>query len=144
MKMARRIPVAFVMSVLCNSAGFGQSHPLYLHHLSRADGLLHDNTTCVTNDPYGFIWIGTHRGINRYDGYQLAGWNYPGNDANPDRVYGMALSRSKLLLATEAGLIGFDPRRPKPDIAAMNRGKRQPSPTISTHPPSSIPSAFNS
>lgn len=111
MKMARRIPVAFVMSVLCNSAGFGQSHPLYLHHLSRADGLLHDNTTCVTNDPYGFIWIGTHRGINRYDGYQLAGWNYPGNDANPDRVYGMALSRSKLLLATEAGLIGFDPRR---------------------------------
>lgn len=111
MKMARRISVIIMMCVISYLTGSGQSHPLFLHHLSRADGLLHDNTTCVTVDPYGFIWIGTHRGINRYDGYRLAGWNYPGNDANPDRVYGMALSGSKLLLATEAGLIGFDPQR---------------------------------
>lgn len=109
--MARRISAAVVLCVVSCMAVYGQSHPLYLHHLSRADGLLHDNTTCVTGDPYGFIWIGTHRGINRYDGYRLAGWNYPGNDANPDRVYGMALSGSGLLLATEAGLIGFDPQK---------------------------------
>ena len=33
------------------------------------DGLSHRNTYCLAQDPTGFLWLGTLRGLNRFDGY---------------------------------------------------------------------------
>jgi len=46
------------------------------HHLTRNEGLLHDNVTCIAQDSLGFIWLGTHRGLNRFDGYSLDAYKY--------------------------------------------------------------------
>ena len=46
------------------------------HHLTRNEGLLHDNVTCIAQDSLGFIWLGTHRGLNRFDGYTLDAYKY--------------------------------------------------------------------
>ncbi len=35
------------------------------------DGLLHQNVKAVTEDSNGFIWIGTPKGVARYDGYDF-------------------------------------------------------------------------
>ncbi|MDR7210274.1 two-component regulator propeller domain-containing protein [Flavobacterium piscis] len=39
------------------------------HHLGTNDGLSNNNVKAVLKDSYGFLWIGTESGLNRYDGY---------------------------------------------------------------------------
>ena len=45
------------------------------------DGLSNDNINCISQDNDGFIWIGTHEGLFRYDGYSFKAFrNFPGNE----------------------------------------------------------------
>lgn len=39
--------------------------------LTTLDGLSQNDVNCVFQDSRGFIWIGTHDGLNRYDGYNF-------------------------------------------------------------------------
>jgi len=47
---------------------FGQS-PYVFHHLETTEGLSNNNVKAFLRDSYGFLWIGTDSGLNRYDGY---------------------------------------------------------------------------
>ena len=48
----------------------GTGQPTYLfHHLSTNEGLSNSNVRTILKDSYGFLWIGTESGLNRYDGY---------------------------------------------------------------------------
>lgn len=49
---------------LCASVSF----PFKKYQVS--DGLSHNTVRSVIQDSYGFIWIGTSNGLNRYDGYR--------------------------------------------------------------------------
>ena len=61
-------PIAFTEELVVRI----QAQETFLfHHLTRNEGLLHDNVTCIAQDSLGFIWLGTHRGLNRFDGYTL-------------------------------------------------------------------------
>ncbi|WDE07319.1 hypothetical protein SG34_010735 [Thalassomonas viridans] len=56
-------------------------NPVFSQLLSQ-DGLSQDSITAVTQDKYGFIWIGTQEGLNRWDGRKIEQFlNNPG-DAN--------------------------------------------------------------
>lgn len=57
---------------------FGQS-PYIFHHLTTKNGLSNGNVTAILKDSYGFLWIGTQYGLNRYDGYGFKVYT-----ANPD------------------------------------------------------------
>ncbi|HEX9600708.1 MAG TPA: two-component regulator propeller domain-containing protein, partial [Mariniflexile sp.] len=39
------------------------------HHLNTNEGLSNSNVKSILRDKYGFLWIGTDSGLNRYDGY---------------------------------------------------------------------------
>lgn len=39
--------------------------------LYTADKMSSSTINCVTQDGYGFIWVGTEYGLNRFDGYQF-------------------------------------------------------------------------
>lgn len=43
--------------------------PYIFHHLNTNDGLSNTNVKSILRDKYGFLWIGTNSGLNRYDGY---------------------------------------------------------------------------
>ena len=43
--------------------------------LKAEDGLSSSQVRCVLQDHKGFIWIGTTRGLNRYDGLNIRSWN---------------------------------------------------------------------
>ncbi|MCD8395526.1 MAG: response regulator [Bacteroidales bacterium] len=86
---------------------------LSFRHLLRGDGLLHDNVTCITQDQQGFLWIGTHRGINRYDGYRLESFRYtedPTDQVYVNRVISLLPVDRILWFTCEKGLRAFDMR----------------------------------
>jgi len=41
------------------------------HHLTTEDGLSNSSVSAILKDKYGFLWIGTESGLNRYDGYEF-------------------------------------------------------------------------
>ena len=84
---------------------------LLFHHITRSEGLLHDNATCVAQDSLGFIWLGTHRGINRFDGYRLDAYKYekdPINSVYYNRVQSICPTDRYLWIATAVGVACFD------------------------------------
>ncbi len=44
---------------------------LSFNHISKKDGLSDDLVFSIFQDSYGYIWIGTSNGLNRYDGYNF-------------------------------------------------------------------------
>ncbi len=59
-----------------------QSEPgqFRFEHITVNEGLSHSDAMCVTQDPLGFIWIGTNKGLDRYDGHELKKYELPIND----------------------------------------------------------------
>ncbi|MDR2806373.1 MAG: response regulator [Dysgonamonadaceae bacterium] len=91
--------------------GLVHSEELHFYHLTRSEGLLHDNVTCVAQDSIGYIWFGTHRGLNRYDGYSIDSYRYDNGKINSvyyNRVYKIEITGNFLWMATEAGIVCFD------------------------------------
>lgn len=48
----------------------GQSSYVF-HHLETSEGLSNNNVRTILRDSYGFLWVGTESGLNRYDGYEF-------------------------------------------------------------------------
>lgn len=58
-----------------------QAQPLRFQHITTEDGLSDNAVTCVFEDRAGSIWIGTERGLNRYDGQRVD--RFPPGDTGP-------------------------------------------------------------
>ena len=49
-------------------------------NLTMADGISSSSVYCIAQDNYGFIWLGTEKGLNIYDGIQFRKFAFePGN-----------------------------------------------------------------
>src|SRR5262245_52495308 len=59
--------------LLAGHAGLlaAQSSAIHVDHFTADDGLAQHLVTRVLQDRAGFIWIGTKRGLQRYDGYSF-------------------------------------------------------------------------
>ena len=51
-----------------------QNNPLFFKQLSTSDGLSMANVQAIVRDGYGFMWIGTEDGLNRYDGCRFTAY----------------------------------------------------------------------
>ncbi len=77
-----------------------------------ADGLSFSKVEVVLQDRQGFMWAGTERGLNRYDGYQFT--VYRNDPADPrslshDRIYALYEDRAgELWIGTAVGLDRLD------------------------------------
>jgi len=110
MKYNSKILILFLI-VLCESIILNAQDELLFSHLSRNDGLLHNNVTCIAQDSLGYIWFGTHRGLNRYDGYYIDSYKYDDGKLHSvyyNRIHTIQIVENYLWLATEAGLACFD------------------------------------
>ncbi len=48
------------------------AQPSYIfHHLTTENGLSSSTVNAILKDSYGFLWIATESGLNRYDGYEF-------------------------------------------------------------------------
>lgn len=58
-----------------------QRGPAYIfRHLDQQDGLKHNKVLDIQQDPRGFMWIATSRGLQRYDGSRFVNFNDMLND----------------------------------------------------------------
>ena len=49
----------------------GQTNGVMFRHFTTTDGLLNNEVKTMLRDRYGYLWIGTVSGLNRWDGYRL-------------------------------------------------------------------------
>lgn len=59
-----------VLLVVCRQAT-AEVRDIQMHSLGIDKGLSHQSVNCFCQDEFGFIWIGTTDGLNRYDGYTV-------------------------------------------------------------------------
>lgn len=67
MKPFNRFLSVLILSLMACLDAVGQSYTF--HHLRTNDGLSNSTVKSILKDRYGFLWIGTESGLNRYDGY---------------------------------------------------------------------------
>ena len=88
--------------------------PPEFRHITVADGLSHSQVASVCQDIYGFIWIGTRSGLNRYDGYQCTVFKHRNEDSTSisgDFILALLPTRDgRLWIGTQnRGLNVYDP-----------------------------------
>jgi len=86
---------------------------LKFEHLSVEQGLSQSTARCILQDRRGFLWIGTHDGLNRYDGRTFKVFRHDVADStslsnNYIRDF-VEDQNGYLWIATRAGLNRFDP-----------------------------------
>lgn len=79
----------------------------YVHTFTVEDGLSQSDVNTVLKDRYGFIWIGTDKGLNRFDGYTFKVFHHERNDSTSlgnDKVNDLLEdSEGRLWIATTTG-----------------------------------------
>lgn len=67
MKPFNRFLFLLFFVLIASFEALGQSYTF--HHLKTNNGLSNSTVKSIIKDSYGFLWIGTESGLNRYDGY---------------------------------------------------------------------------
>ncbi|MCB9285111.1 MAG: hypothetical protein H6563_13630 [Lewinellaceae bacterium] len=103
--------IFFVFALTNTSLVFSQR--IVFEHFSTENGLSNNQVECLFQDRYGFIWIGTANGLNKFDGYQFT--HYSNHLDEPTTISNNAIhaileSRDGALwVGTNGGLNRFDP-----------------------------------
>ncbi len=73
------IVIAFLL--LFNKDGLAQEPTINFSNIGVQDGMTSNWITSLCRDSDGFIWIGTNRGLNRFDGYNITSFEYDAADS---------------------------------------------------------------
>ena len=63
--------ILFALIMLLPHALLAQKDTMYFKQITIADGLNDNTITAICQDDEGYIWIGTHDGLHRYDGSSI-------------------------------------------------------------------------
>lgn len=104
-----QLPINFKASViqcvllLFSLQVFSSEQERYLH-FTESDGLPRNITTCLAQDQYGYLWIGTTNGISRYDGKNF----YIYKEFTGTAIYLLYDSNRTLWAASNKGLYKYN------------------------------------
>ncbi len=103
MKIARLL-IVFVLS-LCPWIGFMAAPSTGFHTLNTSNGLSSNAVLAIKKDSVGFIWIGTKKGLIRFDGVETVEYALPDLSGNVWSIE--ELDRDTLLLGTLSDVMFF-------------------------------------
>ena len=92
---------------------------LPLNHLGTIEGLSSSSVTSIVQDKNGFMWIGTRKDLNRFDGYHFKTYRQdekaPGkNTFSDDLILDLCIDdNNRLYLGSNSGLSFYDPELDK-------------------------------
>ena len=83
------------------------STDFWFRHFSVEDGLSSNSVRAIMQDKYGFMWLGTDDGLNRYDGTIIKVYNLNPQGAN-DYISSLYDTTDNIWVGTEDGVYIFD------------------------------------
>lgn len=107
------IPGCLLLSLISSAQNKTTAQPLpgyIFRHIDNTKGLLNNDVASIAQDPRGYMWIGTRKGLQRYDGLRFVNYNdtsdIPGGDYWISALYPGAKNNSIWLV--------------KPEVKALN------------------------
>src|SRR5687767_2550943 len=98
--------------MLMGCCAYAQPYPGKIQRLTVEDGLSSNIVYAIHQDSKGFLWFGTHDGLNRYDGYSFRKYLHDPLDSNsiPDNNINAICEDAKgnLWIATRGGTCRYD------------------------------------
>lgn len=83
------------------------STDFWFRHFSVEDGLSSNSVRAIMQDKYGFMWLGTDDGLNRYDGTTIKVYNLNPQGSN-DYISSLYDTTDNIWVGTEGGVYIFD------------------------------------
>ena len=90
---------------------FSQISTLNFRHLTTSQGLSDGGIRCITQDKYGYIWLGTYNGLNRFNSYSVKVFQHSSaSNSLPDNIVTSLFSDQKgnLWVGFKKGLYQYD------------------------------------
>ncbi len=118
------------LSLISTYHAFSQQGAIVFQHLDAESGLSHSDVNCITQDKKGFIWIGTKKGLDRYDGHFVKSFKnllIKPNDYQDDEITCSFEDHSGKLWFGTTGLLWYDPQHKKHQIYRKGDGCALPS-----------------
>jgi len=88
---------------------------LRFEHIGQKQGLKQKEIWCITQDKQGYLWLGTHNGLLRYDGYKFRTYKHQPDDSttiHQNQIRALFMdSRGWLWIGTTNGLSLYDQNR---------------------------------
>ncbi len=92
---------------------WSQNKNILAEKYSIENGLSQSNVRCILQDKFGFVWLGTQDGLNRFDGYEFVVYKHDPNDSNSisDNLVSCMIEDhdGNMWIGTSNGLNKFDP-----------------------------------
>ncbi|MEN8119511.1 MAG: two-component regulator propeller domain-containing protein [Bacteroidota bacterium] len=102
----------FLTLLFCSWNLSAQKKNLIFENYSSEQGLSQNSVDAIAQDHYGFIWLGTENGLNRFNGYQITTYFHDINDkssiSSGDINDIVVDEYNRLWIATAGGLNCFD------------------------------------
>jgi signal transduction histidine kinase/ligand-binding sensor domain-containing protein/DNA-binding response OmpR family regulator len=68
---AQIVLTILLLPLVIHTPIYSQSKKIIFEHIRVEEGLPSNNVTCILQDHFGFLWLGTEHGLVRYDGYSM-------------------------------------------------------------------------
>lgn len=102
--------IAAVLTCLLTFAGVSSAEELWFSHINTQNsGMSYDGVRCMMRDSRGYVWIGTQKGLSRYDGARFRVFDR--KDFRVDSDYVNSLCEDccgNILIGTDRGVVLYD------------------------------------
>lgn len=105
--LAASLSLALSVSLHAAPASYGDRYRFT--HIDRSWGLSYNAVKCMAQDSRGFVWIGTYKGLNRYDGVRIKSYDRLDMGVDSDYINVLAEdSAGNILIGTDNGIVIYD------------------------------------